>query len=97
MVATPPNALRRIAGFAFALMLFNLCLAGQAMGQSTPPPVIATAPAGLTHPTGWGTILQTAIDSNGDWLVVDYPNGGLFEFSSQWWTDDYARPPKEIW
>jgi hypothetical protein len=79
MVATPPNALRRIAGFTFALMLFSLCLAGQALGQSSPS-VIATAPTGLTHPTGWGPIWGTSIDTNGDWLVADYANGGLYEF-----------------
>jgi sugar lactone lactonase YvrE len=79
MATTSFTVLRRFAGFAFTLMLFSLCLTGLASGQGSPL-VTASSAAGLSHPTGWGTILQTAIDSNGDWLVVDYPNGSLYEF-----------------
>jgi len=73
------TALRRLAGIVFTLVLFSLCLPGAAIGQGTPA-VTASAPAGLNHPTGWKNIVQTAIDSNGDWLVEEYPDGGLFEF-----------------
>jgi hypothetical protein len=79
MATTSFTALRRVAGFAFMLTLFSLCLPGTAIGQGLPA-VTASAPAGLNHPTGWNTIQQTAIDSNGDWLVEEYPDGGLFEF-----------------
>jgi hypothetical protein len=79
MVTTSFTALRRLAGFALTLMLFALWLSVQAMGQSTPM-VTATSAVGLSHPTGWGTIQQTALDANGDWLVVDYANGALYEF-----------------
>ncbi len=74
------TALRRLAGTTFTLMLLSLCLTGVAPGQGGLPLVTASAPAGLNHPTGWKTIQQTAIDSNGDWLVEEYPDGGLFEF-----------------
>ncbi|MGH9560573.1 MAG: hypothetical protein ACRD3S_03880, partial [Terracidiphilus sp.] len=78
MVATSFTALRRLAGSAFALILLCLCLPGAAIGQA--PAVTASAPAGLSHPTGWSTIQQTAIDSNGNWLVVDFANAALYEF-----------------
>ena len=78
MAITSFTALRRFAGSAFVLMLLGFCLTGAAIGQA--PPVAATAPLGLNHPTGWSTIQQTAIDTNGDWLVEEYPDGGLFEF-----------------
>ncbi len=80
MVATSFTALRRLAGSAFTLVLVCLCLPGAATGQA--PAVTASAPAGLSHPTGWGAIQQTAIDSNGNWLIVEgqavyeFPVGG---------------------
>ncbi len=79
MATTSFTALRRLAGFAFTLMLFSLCLTGAAAGQGSPL-VTASSAVGLSHPTGWGTIQQTAIDSFGDWFVVDYVNGSAYEF-----------------
>jgi hypothetical protein len=79
MATTSLTALRRFAGFAFSLTLFSLCLAGLAKGQGSPL-VTASSAAGLSHPTGWGTIQETAIDQAGDWFVVDYANGALYEF-----------------
>ena len=70
MATTSFTALRRFTGFAFTLMLVGLCLTGSAVGQGSPL-VTASSAAGLSHPTGWGTILETAIDQAGDWLVVD--------------------------
>jgi hypothetical protein len=79
MATTSFTAPRRIAGFAITLMLLSLCLTGLATGQGSPL-VTASAPIGLTHPTGWGTIRDTATDTLGDWFVVDYSNGALYEF-----------------
>jgi len=79
MATTSFTVLRRFAGFAFTLMLFSLCLTGFATGQGSPL-VTASSAAGLNHPTGWGTIQETAIDNAGDWLVVDWANGALYEF-----------------
>ena len=79
MGTTSFTVLRRFAGFAFSLTLLSLCLAGLAKGQGTPL-VTASSAAGLSHPTGWGTILDTALDQAGDWWVVDWPNGALYEF-----------------
>ena len=80
MVTTSLTASRRIAGLASTLLLSSLCMSGVAAGQSSAPLVIATSAAGLTHPTGWGTIQQSAIDSQGDWVVDDYVNGAVYEF-----------------
>jgi hypothetical protein len=79
MATTSFTVLRRFAGFAITLMLFSLCLTGLATGQGSPL-VTASSAAGLNHPTGWGTIQETAIDKAGDWLVVDWANGALYEF-----------------
>lgn len=79
MATTSFTALRRFAGFAFSLTLFSLCLTGFVAGQGSPL-VTASSAAGLSHPTGWGTIQETAIDQAGDWFVVDYANGALYEF-----------------
>jgi sugar lactone lactonase YvrE len=79
MATTSFTAIRRLAGFAITL-LFCLSFFGKAVGQSTAPLVTVSSVAGLSHPTGWGTIQQTAIDSFGDWFVVDYANGALYEF-----------------
>jgi hypothetical protein len=82
MATTSFTAPRRIAGLGISLLVFSLCLSGVAAGQTVTPPVTVSAPAGLPHPTGWGAIQQTALDQNGDWLLVDYANGGLYEFPS---------------
>ena len=79
MATTSFTTLRRIAGYAFTLMLISLCLTGLATGQGSPL-VTASSAAGLSHPTGWGTIQESAIDQAGDWFVVDYANGALYEF-----------------
>ncbi|MGA2170449.1 MAG: hypothetical protein ABSG62_19825, partial [Terracidiphilus sp.] len=80
MATTSFTTVRRFAGFAIGLLLLTLCFSGRAVGQGTVPLVTASSAAGLSHPTGWGTIQQTAIDSFGDWFVVDYANGALYEF-----------------
>ena len=66
------TTMRRFVGIAITL-LFCLCLIGKAAGQAAAPLVTATSAIGLHHDTGstWGSIRQTAIDANGDWLVVD--------------------------
>ena len=79
MATTSFTVIRRVAGFAFTLALFSLCLVGIAAGQGSPL-VTASSAAGLSHPTGWGTIQESAIDQAGDWFVVDYANGALYEF-----------------
>lgn len=80
MAATSFMALRRFAGIVFTLMLFGLGLSGQAAAQGAAPAVSASSAAGLSHPTGWGAIQQTAIDSFGDWVVVDDGGEAVYEF-----------------
>lgn len=79
MATTSFIGIRRFAGFAIAL-LFCLTLSGNAAAQGTVPLVTVSSAAGLSHPTGWGAIQQSAMDSFGDWFVVDYSNGALYEF-----------------
>jgi hypothetical protein len=79
MATTSFTAPRRFAGFALTL-LCGFCLLAEAAGQGAAPLVSATSAAGLAHPTGFGTIQQTAIDSNGDWVVVDLSKEAVYEF-----------------
>jgi hypothetical protein len=79
MATTSFTTVRRVAGITLTLLL-GLCLCGTAEGQGAAPLVTASSAIGLSHPTGWGTIRDTATDSLGDWFVVDYSNGALYEF-----------------
>jgi hypothetical protein len=79
MATTSFTAMRRLAGLVSVLALVCLGLTRAALGQGSPL-VTASAVQGLNHPTGWGQIQQTAIDSMGDWWVVDYVNGSVYEF-----------------
>ncbi|HTV09014.1 MAG TPA: Ig-like domain repeat protein [Candidatus Aquilonibacter sp.] len=72
------TSLRRFTGHVLTLMLCCIPLSRGAAAQSAPA-VSASYAMGLSHPTGWGTIQQTAIDTFGDWLIVDYPNAALYE------------------
>jgi hypothetical protein len=74
------TSLCRFSAYAFAFLLLGSLLCNGAQAQGTTPLVTASFAQGLTHPTGWATIQQTAIDTFGDWLVVDYPNAALYEF-----------------
>jgi sugar lactone lactonase YvrE len=78
MATTSSTAQRWLAGFASTL-LFALCLSVQALGQGTPLVTVSSS-TGLSHPTGWGTIVGTAINQNGDWVVVDNSNAAVYEF-----------------
>lgn len=81
MLSQPYLSLRRIAGLSVLFLLCGAYWGSNAAAQTTP---VATASfaSGMTHTSknGWGTIQQTAIDSYGDWLVVDETNGALYEF-----------------
>lgn len=79
MATTSFTTARRYAGIAVTL-LFCLCLNGRAAGQGAAPPVTASSAVGLTHTTGWGNIDQTAIDSFGNWVVVDNGGEAVYEF-----------------
>lgn len=73
------SSLLRFSGITLTLLFLCGIAANQAQAQTTP---LATASfaQGLNHPTGWGLIEQTAVDSYGDWLLVDDANGALYEF-----------------
>jgi hypothetical protein len=61
-------------------LLFCVSFGKGAVAQATTPLVTASYAQGLTPPSGLGTVFQTALDSYGDLLAVDYANGGLYEY-----------------
>ncbi|HEV2577253.1 MAG TPA: choice-of-anchor D domain-containing protein [Acidobacteriaceae bacterium] len=79
MVTKSFTSLRRFSGHALTMMLFCASMSKAAEAQVTPVVAPSYAQA-LTPPSGLGTVFQTAIDSFGDLLFVDYPNGALYEY-----------------
>ncbi len=73
------TSLRRYSGHALTMMLFCASLTTGAEAQVTPT-VAASYAQALTPPSGLKTVFQTAIDSFGDLLFVDYANGALYEY-----------------
>jgi sugar lactone lactonase YvrE len=72
------TSLRRLSAYALTLLLFCASFSKGADAQT--PVVTGSFATSLTAPSGLGTVVQTALDANGDWLVLDYPNGALYEY-----------------
>ncbi len=72
--------LRRLSAAALTLLIFCVSSGTGAKAQATTPLVTASFPQSLTPPTGLGQVFQTALDTYGDLLVVDYANGALYEY-----------------
>jgi len=70
------NSPRRLSTYMLTALLFCVPFCKGAVAQGTIP----SYAQGLTPPTGLGTVFQTALDSYGDLLFVDYANGGLYEY-----------------
>ncbi len=73
------KSLCRLSTYVMTALLVSGSLSMEAVAQTTPV-VIASYAQVLTPPTGLGTVFQTALDSYGDLLFVDYANGGLYEY-----------------
>ncbi len=73
-------SLRRVSANALTLLLFCVSFGTGAGAQATTPLVTASYAQGLTPPTGLGQVYQTALDTYGDLLFVDYANGALYEY-----------------
>ena len=74
------TSLRRLSAYVLALLLLCVCVSKGAEAQASAPPVTGSFATSLAAPTGLGTVEQTVLDSYGDWLVLDYPNGALYEY-----------------
>ena len=79
MFSKSSKSLHQFSGIALALLFLGSFCCGAAEAQTTPI-VTASFAQGLNHPSGWGAIQQTAVDSFGDWLIADWANGALYEF-----------------
>src|ERR1700761_771464 len=73
-------SLRRLTAYALTLLLFCVSFGKGAKAQATTPVVTGSFATTLTAPSGLGTVYQTALDSFGDLVVVDYSNAGLYEY-----------------
>jgi sugar lactone lactonase YvrE len=66
----------RLFAYVLTLLLFCVSFSSGAEAQV----VTGSFATSLTAPSGLGTVVQTALDTYGDWLVLDYPNGALYEY-----------------
>jgi Bacterial Ig-like domain (group 3) len=82
MVTKSMISLRGFARITIALLIFSALLSKGAAGQSASPLVTSSVSQGLAHPStpAWGQIYNTAITTEGDWLVLDGGQGALYEF-----------------
>jgi hypothetical protein len=80
MFTKSSTSLRWLSAYVLTLLLFCLSFSKGAEAQATAPLVTASYAQTLTPPSGLGTVFQTALDSSGDWLVVDYANGAIYEY-----------------
>ncbi len=80
MLTKSYTSLRRPTAYALTLLLFCVCFGKGAKAQATTPVVTGSFATTLTAPSGLGTVYQTALDSYGDLVVVDYSKGGLYEY-----------------
>jgi hypothetical protein len=80
MFTKSTTSLRWLFANALTLLLFCVSFGKGAAAQATTPLVTASYATSLVAPSGLGTVVQTALDSYGDWLVLDYPNGALYEY-----------------
>jgi sugar lactone lactonase YvrE len=82
MVTKSFKSLRRFSGYALVLPVF-CTLAGSRVEAQTPP-VTASVTTSLAAPSGVtiGGVLETNLDRNGNWMVSDWVNGGLYEYPS---------------
>jgi hypothetical protein len=69
---------RRLSAHVLTLLLSSVCLCTDVAAQT--PSVISSSAAALPHPSGWGQIWNSAIDSEGDFVVLDWVNYGIYEF-----------------
>jgi len=70
----------RLSTYVLTALFFCVPFCKRALAQGTAPLVTPSYALGLTPPSGLGTVFQTALDSYGDLLFVDYANGGLYEY-----------------
>jgi Bacterial Ig-like domain (group 3) len=83
MATTSFTAPHRFVGIAFTLLLSSLCLCVGAAGQGASPLVTSSVINGLpplASPAQWGQVWDTALSSNGIFLVADFKNAALYQF-----------------
>jgi sugar lactone lactonase YvrE len=71
--------LRRLLASMLTFLFFCVCFGQKAAPQGTPQ-VTSSFVSAMTHPSGWGQIIGTAITTEGDLLVIDSGNAALYEF-----------------
>lgn len=81
MFSKPIVSLRGLSGIALTLLfLAGYSCVGAGAQPKQVPTVIASFPSALnTSNAKWQTVSQTAVDAQGDWLVVDETNAALYE------------------
>jgi len=90
------TSLRRLTAYALTLLLFCVSFGKGAKAQATIPVATGSFATSLTAPTGLGTVEQTVLDSNGDWIILDFPNGALYEYPANGGAMITLAPPGTV-
>jgi hypothetical protein len=81
MATTSFTVLRRYAGIVFTLLFGSACLSVGAAGQQGSSPLVTSSVvSSLPNPATYGTIWDTAITSNGDFILDDFENGAIYQY-----------------
>ncbi|MGI4829987.1 MAG: hypothetical protein ACRYFU_17585 [Janthinobacterium lividum] len=78
MYTASSTPLRRLSGYALALLLSSVGLVANAAGQATA--VVASSAAAVPHSGTFGNPWQSAVSNRGDFVLLDFKSGGLYEF-----------------
>jgi hypothetical protein len=71
---------RWLSAYVLTSLLFCVSFGGGVEAYAATPVVTGSFASTPTPPSKLGTVYQTALDSFGDLLFVDYVNGGLYEY-----------------
>jgi sugar lactone lactonase YvrE len=81
MATTSFNALRRISGIVFTLLLLGVCLCERSAGQQGASPLVTSSAAyALPVPPTYGAVWQSAVSSHGDFLIADFEDAAIYQY-----------------
>lgn len=78
MSTASSTPLRRLSGYALTLLLSSVGLVANAAGQATA--AVASSASAVPHSGTFGNPWQTAVSNRGDFILLDFKTGGLYEF-----------------
>jgi sugar lactone lactonase YvrE len=91
MLTTSFTSMRRLSGCVFTLLLSSVCLSTDVAAQT--PSVVSFSAAAVLHNETYGAPWQTAVSNRGDFILMDFKSGGLFEYPANGGAEITLPPP----